>query len=302
MYQRTRQKLIVPFLLPQFILFTFITLVPIILTVAYAFTDWQGQANTTPAWAGVTRFELIPMDPQFANAAKNSFFLMIVGGVILFVPAFLISWCLNQPLPLRKYYRFLILAPVVLSVTVAGLLWKWIYNPTFGLVGMAFKTIGQAINIEFLTKGVMGDTSSALVAIIIASIWHGIGTWVLMLSAGFERIPPEINEAAQIDGASDGQIFRQITLPLIWEVVRVLLVLWVMQALQAFSFVFVMTGPVGVGGPLNSTQLLGTFIYLTTFKTFNWAYGMALATTVMVVIFILSTFTNRAMQRETVQY
>lgn len=291
-----------PFLLPQFILFTFITLVPIILTVAYAFTDWQGQANTTPAWAGVTRFELIPMDPQFANAAKNSFFLMIVGGVILFVPAFLISWCLNQPLPLRKYYRFLILAPVVLSVTVAGLLWKWIYNPTFGLVGMAFNTIGQAINIEFLTKGVMGDTSSALVAIIIASIWHGIGTWVLMLSAGFERIPPEINEAAQIDGASDGQIFRQITLPLIWEVVRVLLVLWVMQALQAFSFVFVMTGPVGVGGPLNSTQLLGTFIYLTTFKTFNWAYGMALATTVMVVIFILSTFTNRAMQRETVQY
>lgn len=75
MYQRTRQKLIVPFLLPQFILFTFITLVPIILTVAYAFTDWQGQANTTPAWAGVTRFELISWIPSSQTQPRIRFFL-----------------------------------------------------------------------------------------------------------------------------------------------------------------------------------------------------------------------------------
>ena len=139
-------------------------------------------------------------------------------------------------------------------------------------------------------------------AIIIASIWHGIGTWVLLLSAGFERVPPEIPESAKIDGASDWQVFWHITVPLMWEVIRTLLVLWVMQALQAFSFVFVMTGPVAVGGPLNSSQLMGTFVYLMTFGSFKWAYGMALATTMMTVIFVLSTITNRALLRETVEF
>ena len=301
-FQRARRKLIIPFLLPQFILFTFITVLPIIATVAFAFTDWQGMANTNPAWAGVTQFRVITMDPNFLNAVKNSFFLMIIGGVMLFVPAFIIAWGLNQPLRWRKYYRFLILAPVVLSVSVAGLLWKWIYNPSFGLIGVALKLIGQSLDIEALAKGVMSNTSTALTAIIIASIWHGIGTWVLLLSAGIERIPPEIPESAKIAGANDWQVFWYITLPLMWEVVRILLVLWVMQALQAFSFVFVMTGPVGVGGPLNSTQLIGTLVYLMTFKSFKWAYGMALATTMMLVIFVLSTITNRGLMREAVEF
>jgi ABC-type sugar transport system permease subunit len=302
MFQKARRRLILPFILPQAILFTLITFVPIIATVAYAFSDWQGQADTNPSWAGITQFRLITMDGLFLNAVKNSFFVMIVGGVLVFVPAFIMAWCLNQPLRLRKHYRFLILAPVVLSVSVAGLMWKWMYNPNFGLIGGLLKFVGQATNIEPLAKGVMGDTSSALTAIIVASIWHGIGTWVLLLSAGFERIPPELPESAWIDGANDWQIFWRITVPLMWEVIRVLLVLWVMQALQAFSFVFVMTGPVSVGGPLNSTELMATFVYKMSFGSFNWAYGMALATTMMLMIFLLSQITNRALFREAVEF
>src|SRR5579859_589307 len=298
MFQKARRKLILPFLLPQTILFTLITFVPIIATVAYAFTDWNGAGNNTPHWAGLVEFKLITLDPQFLNAIKNSFFLMLVGGVMVFVPAFIMAWCLNQPLRLRKHYRFLILAPVVLSVSVAGLMWKWMDNPSFGLVGTLLKFIGKALNIGPLSIGVLGDTRTALTAIIVASIWHGIGTWVLLLSAGFERIPPEIPESARIDGASDWQIFWLITVPLMWEVIRVLLVLWVMQALQAFSFVFVMTGPVAIGGPLNSPNLMGTFVYQMTFGSFKWAYGMALATTMMVMIFLLSQITNRALLRD----
>jgi ABC-type sugar transport system permease subunit len=302
MFQKARRKLILPFLLPQIILFTLITLVPIIATVAYAFSDWQGQGDTHPVWAGLTQFKLITIDDLFLNAVRNSFFLMIVGGVLVFVPAFLMAWSLNQPLRLKKYYRFLILAPVVLSVSVAGLMWKWMYNPSFGLIGVLLKFVGHALNISAFAKGVIGDTNSALTAIIIASIWHGIGTWVLLLNAGFERIPPEIPESAKIDGASDWQIFWRITMPLMWEVVRTLLVLWVMQALQAFSFVYVMTGPVGVGGPLNSTELMATYVYKMTFGSYNWAYGMALATTMMIAIFLLSQVTNRALFREAVEF
>jgi ABC-type sugar transport system permease subunit len=302
MFQKARQKLILPFLLPQAILFTLVTFVPIIATIVYAFTDWQGQGNNTPRWAGLIEFKLITTDHLFLNAIRTSFFLMLVGGVLVFLPAFIMAWGLNQPLKLRKYYRYLILAPVVLSVSVAGLMWKWMYNPVTGLVGGLFKIIGDATNINALAKGVMGDPNSALTAIIIASIWHGIGTWVLLLNAGFERIPPEIPDSARIDGANDWQIFWRITVPLMWEVIRVLLVLWVIQALQAFSFVFVMTGPVSVGGPLNSTELMATYVYKMTFGSFRWAYGMALATTVMIAIFALSQVTNRALFRETVEF
>jgi len=302
MFQKARRKLIVPFLLPQAILFTLITFVPIIATVWYAFTDWQGQAMTNPRWSGLVQFKLITMDVQFLNAVKNSFFLMIVGGVLLFIPAFLIAWGINQPLRFRKYYRFLILAPVVLSVSVAGLLWKWMYNPSVGLIGGFLKIIGKGLVIGPLAKGVIGDPSTALTAIIIASIWHGIGTWVLLLSAGFERIPPEIPESAKIDGANDWQVFWFITVPLMWEVIRTLLVLWVMQALQAFAFVFIMTGPNSIGGPINSTQLMATFVYIMSFGSFKWAYGMALATVMMIMIFFLSQITNRALLREAVEF
>jgi ABC-type sugar transport system permease subunit len=302
MYQRARRRLILPFVLPQAILFTLVTLVPIIATVAYAFTDWQGQANNTPHWAGIIQFKLIVTDHLFLNAVQNSFFLMIVGGVMVFLPAFILAWGLNQPLRWRKHYRFLILAPVVLSVSVAGLMWKWMYNPSMGLIGRLLKLIGDALSIGPLSKGVMGETSTALVAIIIASIWHGIGTWVLLLSAGFERIPPELPESARIDGAGDWQVFRFITVPLMWEVIRTLLVLWVMQALQSFAFVFVMTGPLFVGGPMGSTDLMATYVYKNAFGSFNWAYGMALASVIMLLIFVLSMFTNRALVRETVEY
>ena len=91
MFQRARRKLILPFLLPQTILFTLITLVPIIATVAYAFTDWQGQGNNTPHWAGLIQFRLITTDQHFLNAVKNSFFLMLVGGVLVFLAGILIG-------------------------------------------------------------------------------------------------------------------------------------------------------------------------------------------------------------------
>jgi len=79
-------------------------------------------------------------------------------------------------------------------------------------------------------------------------------------------------------------------------------VLWVMQALQAFTFVFVMTGPTGVGGPMRSTELMATYVFKNAFTDFNWAYAMALSTSMLIMIFVLSSATNRGLTRETVEY
>jgi ABC-type sugar transport system permease subunit len=297
MFQKARRKLIVPFLLPQAILYLVFMFAPLVMTVIYAFTDWKGHGMQ---WriTGIHNFKIILQDGLFLNAMKNSFYLVIVGGVLLFVPAMGMAWSLHQKIRGKKVFRFVILAPVVLSVSVAGLMWKWMYNPVFGLINPLLKAVG----LGELALPWMGEPDTALTAVIIASIWHGIGTWVLLLSAGLERIPPDLPEAAQVDGASDWQVFRFITIPLMWEVLRILLVLWVMQALQAFTFVFVMTGPTGVGGPMRSTELMATYVFKNAFTDFNWAYAMALSTSMLIMIFVLSSVTNRGLTRETVEY
>jgi ABC-type sugar transport system permease subunit len=297
MFQKARRRLILPFLLPQTILYILFMFVPLVLTIVYAFTNWQGHGMK---WQiiGFTNFKVVFQDHLFLNAMKNSFYLMVVGGVLLFVPAMLMAWSLHEPILAKRYFRFIILAPTVLSVSVAGLMWKWMYNPSFGLFNPALKAIG----LGKLALPWLGEPRTALTAIIIASIWHGIGTWVLLISAGLERIPPDLPEASKVDGANDWQVFRHVTVPLMWEVLRILLVLWIMQALQAFTFIYVMTGPVAVGGPMNSTEVMATYVFKNAFVSFRWAYGAALATTMLLIVFVLSTLTRRATLRETIEY
>lgn len=297
MFQRARRKLILPFLLPQLILYLLFTFVPLVLTILYSFTDWEGLGNPWQL-AGLRNFRLIVTDHLFRNAVKNSFYLMIVGGVLLFVPAIAMAWSLQQRIRAKRFFRFIILAPVVMSVSVAGLMWKWMYNPTYGLIN----PILEALGLGAWVVPWLGEPNTALTAVILASIWHGIGTWVLLLYAGLERIPPDLPDAARVDGANDWQIFRTITLPLLWEVLRVLLVLWVLQALQAFAFIYVMTGPVSVGGPMNSTEVMATYVFKNAFISFKWAYSMALATVMLLLIFALSGFTHRVTLAETVEY
>src|SRR5688572_9495474 len=297
MFQRARRRLILPFIAPQLILYVLVMFVPLVLTVYYAFTDWQGHGNPI-SFAGLRNFRILVRDDNFHNAVRNSVELTVLGGVLLFVPALFMAWALHQPIRGRRGFQFVILAPVVIAASVAGLIWKWIYNPSQGLINPVLREIG----LDRLALPWLGEPRWALLAVIVASIWHGVGTWVLLISAGIDRIPADLPDAAKVDGANDWQVFRTVTVPLLWEVLRILLVLWVIQALQAFTFVFVMTGPVGVGGPLGSTDVMATYVYRIAFVDFKWAYGAAMATVMLAMIFLLSLLVNRVTFRETVEY
>jgi ABC-type sugar transport system permease subunit len=297
MFQRARRRLIVPFIAPQFVLYVLVMFVPLVLTVYYGFTDWQGHGNAI-SWAGFRNYNILFKDDNFHNAVGNSVKLMLIGGVLLFVPALYMAWSLHQPLWGRKIFQFVILAPIVIAASVAGLIWKWIYNPSQGLINPILKEIG----LDKLAVPWLGEPRYALTAVIIAAIWHGIGSWVLLISAGIDRIPADLPDAAKVDGANDWQVFRSITVPLLWEVLRILLVLWIIQALQAFTFIYVMTGPVAVGGPLGSTDVMVTYVYRVAFLDFKWGYAAGLATSMLLMIFVLSVLVNRVTFRETVEY
>ncbi|MEZ4500039.1 MAG: sugar ABC transporter permease [Thermomicrobiales bacterium] len=207
MFQQARRRLILPFILPQLILYVLVMFVPLALTVYYSFTNWQGHGNPK-TWIGLQNYDVLLQDSNFHNAVENSIRLTIIGGVLLFVPAMSIAWALQQPLRGKRLFSFVILAPVVIAASVAGLIWKWIYNPSQGLLNPLLKSLG----LEQLAVPWLGSPRWALIAIIIAAIWHGIGTWVLLISAGMDRIP-DLPDAAKIDGAGDWQVFRYVTIP-----------------------------------------------------------------------------------------
>ena len=297
MFQQSRRTLIVPFIAPQFVLYTIFVFVPLAATIFYGFTDWQGHGRPWN-WSGLQNYRILWEDTNFHKAARNAAFLMVIGGVIVFVPALFLAWTLQQSIRFHRFFQFVILSPLVIAASVAGLMWKWMYNPTQGLINPTLQSIG----LGDLARPWLGDPQFALTAIIIASVWHGLGSWVLLISAGIDQIPSDLPDAARTDGSSDWQVFRFITMPLLWEILRILLVLWIIQALQAFTFIFVMTGPYGVGGPLGSTEVMGTYVYKMSFTDFKWGYGAGLATSMLVGIFILSVLVNRVTFRERVEY
>jgi ABC-type sugar transport system permease subunit len=289
-FQRARWRLILPFLLPQTVLYTVFTIIPIVATVALALTNWNGVKPIR--FIGLSNFRVILKDPVFRSSIGNSVYYVMAGILLLFPPACLLAWCLSQPIRGRGLFRFFILAPAVISVSVVGLMWKWLYNPLVGLAGQPLRIIGLALKIEALADGLLRNSNTTLTAVIVTDLWRSMGLWVILLMAGLERIPSEISEAARVDGAGERQVFFTVTLPLIWEHLRILIVLWMLTAVQAFALVFIM----------HSRGVIATYIYSTTFDQFDWAYGMALATISMPFIFMIVVLANRVLQREAVEY
>ena len=184
---------------------------------------------------------------------------------------------------------------MVISVAVTGVLWRMIYEPNLGVLN----NVLRAISLDQFALPWMGDTRTALPAIIIASVWWQMGMWVLLILAGIERIPLDLQDAAKVDGANELQVFWHVTLPLLWEVIRTLVVVWIILALQVFGIVLVMSPWGGVSG---ATQVAATYIYYTAFNDFKWGYASAVASVVLLIIFVLSMISMRAMRRETIEF
>ena len=294
MYQKSRRKLVIPFLVPAFIVYTLFEFVPLALTVSYSFTNWRGHDLERPFY-GLRNYLLMFNDIQFANAAKNTAIFSVAGALFLFIPAIFISWALTQKIKAKGVFRYVIIAPVLLSVVVVALLWKLLYNPVFGPINNLLKLIG----LEALAIPWLGNPNTALLAVVVATAWQQLGMWVLLISAGFERVPQEVLEAAKVDGANEWQVFWKVTLPLLWGVLRLLFILWIILSLQVFGQVWIMTPH---GGAARSTDVMATLIYERAFGGLQWGFACAMATTLLVVIFSFSLLTNWLTKRDTIEY
>jgi len=286
---RQRQKLTVPFLLVPTILLTLLFVIPLAQTIQISFSDWYGTFRTYD-WVGGDNYEKLIRDSLFLQAVENTFTYFGVSLILLFPLALFYAWGLAKLKTGRSFFQVVIFAPAVLSVPVAGILWKFIYNPNFGILNEALRWIG----LDSVTRPWLGDPSTALLGIIVAVIWHGSATWIILLLAGLEGIPREYGEAAALDGARDIQIFLRVTLPQLWPVLTTLVVLWFIESMQTFAFIYVMTE----GGPHGTTEVMATYMYTLAFDGRMFAYGSAMAVVMTLMVLLISLVGFRSLRSE----
>lgn len=277
--ERQRRRLALPFLVVPCALLAAFFVFPLFQTIYLSMTDWYGTFQTT-GWVGLQNYQDLWNDELFRSAVLNTLLYFVLSLVVLFPLALFIAWALLRTKGTRSFYQVAIFAPAVLSVSVAGVLWKFIYNPSFGLIN----TVLEAVGLGDLGRPWLGDASTAMFGIVVAVIWHGIATWIILILAAMDRIPPELTEAASLDGASDFTVFVKVTLPLLWPVLSTLLVLWFIQSMQTFAFIYVMTG----GGPHGATEVMATYMYRLAFEGRMFAYGSAMAIVMTAIVLVMS--------------
>jgi len=192
------------------------------------------------------------------------------------------------------FYRVVFFFPNVLSIVVIAVLWRFIYNPTLGFLnGFLSSVLGRKVEVPWL-----GDPTYSLWALLPPAVWAGIGFFMLLLIAAIKSIPASLYESAEIDGAKQWKQFTNITLPLIWEQIKVSVVLIVITSLNgSFAIVNVMTE----GGPDNSTQVLGYYLYQMGFKQFHMGYASAIGVLILALSLATTAILQRLMKRDAVE-
>lgn len=273
----SNKLVILSLVLPGLLLFFFAILAPICLSVYYGFTDYTGMGSMN--FIGWENYKQLFHDKAFGLSLRNSL-LLAIGFICIQHPLAMITAAILDKLGGRaeSFFRCVYFIPNVISVAVIAYLWKFIYNPDFGLLNNIIKAFGGKGDINWLSY------ENAIWAVLVVLIWHGFGWGMLIYYTGIKNIDPVLYEAAAIDGASPTTTFLRITLPLMKPVIQVNVTMAVISALKQMETVYLLTG----GGPGNSTQFAANYLYQQAFKAYKYGYGNAIGV-VFIIICLLAT-------------
>ena len=268
--------------LPGLLLFFFAILAPICLSVYYGFTEYSGMGTAT--FIGMENYKKLMTDKAFWMSMRNSL-LLAIGFICIQHPLAMITAAILDKLGGRRegFFRCVYFIPNVISVAVIAYLWKFIYNPDFGLLNNIIKAFGGKGDINWFS------TDNAIWSVLIVLIWHGFGWGMLIYYTGIKNIDPVLYEAAAIDGADQKTTFLKITLPLMKPVIQVNVTMAVISALKQMETVYLLTN----GGPGNSTQFAANYLYQQAFKAFKYGYGNAIGVVFIIICLITTVVLNK---------
>lgn len=268
--------------IPGILVFVFAILAPITLSVYYGFTDYSGMGKAT--FIGMDNYKQLMIDQVFHKSLLNSLFLAI-GFIVIQHPIAIIVAAVLDKLQGKAegIFRCIYFIPNVISVAVIAYLWKFVYNPDFGLLNNFLKMFGYTGKINWFS------TDLAIWSVLIVLIWHGFGWGMLIYYTGIKNIDPVLYEAASIDGANGKTTFLQITLPLMKPVIQINVTMAIISALKQMETVYLLTN----GGPGNSTQFAANYLYKQAFKAFKYGYGNSIGIVFIIICLLVTVCLNK---------
>lgn len=266
------------FILPA-ILYLFLTqLLPILYALYISFTDYSPTNRGAPNWVGLTNYQEMLTSPELHNALWVTLRFSVAVITVNVIVALALALLLEAASRALRWIQVILFLPIVTSITAVSVVWLLLYDRSFGLINQLLTAVGIPA-VPWLTS-----IAWALPSLVIMRVWRGAGWNTVIYRAALQGIPREVIEAAQVDGASQWQLFRRILLPLLKPITAYIVIVGFISTLQTFAEIFIMTG----GGPLGSTTTVGFLIYRQAFEYGQLGLACATSFVLFVVIFALS--------------
>jgi raffinose/stachyose/melibiose transport system permease protein len=271
------------FLVPALALYGLFVLLPIVQAAHYSLYKWNGLQPLTD-FIGLKNYQVALSSNVFRGAIGNNLFVVALSLAIQIPFSLLLAVMLNRHFWGRRAFRLLFFLPYVLSEAVTGIVFRLLLQPHAFI-----DTTLTGVGLGTLVQDWLGDSNIVMLTMFVIISWKYFGFHMILMLAGLQGIPRELEEAALIDGADKRQAFRYVTLPLLGPTIRVSVFLSIIGALQLFDMIWVMTG----GGPLNASNTMAISMFKSGFIGTQMGYGSALA----VILFLFSLVVALAYQR-----
>lgn len=303
-----KYRFIVGFLAVPLALYILFVVSPNVQALIFSFTDWSGYSDQV-SFVGFDNYAQLFDDDTFWIALRNNAVLLLVLPLVTIVLGLLFAYLINVGGARRgvvatglrgsKLYSAVFFFPYLLSVAIIAILWQQAYNPRGGIVPETMSALG----IDPPADGLLGSPDFALWAVIGVAVWHAVGFYVVLFTAGLAAIPRDVFEAAALDGANRFVLFFRITLPLLWDNVQVAFVYLGIIALDFFAIVNIMTPhPEAIS---NSTEVVAHYLYTRAFSgdvNPQYGYASAIGVALFFLTLTLAAVLFRVSRREKVEY
>lgn len=279
------RKLQIPvlFLTPVLLIYTAFAFVPMLLSLYYSVTQWNGVSEKV--FIGLQNYKALFGDKDFWVVFMNTMKLVVITLVVQIPVGLLLAYLLYSKTKGMKVFRTIYFLPVVIAPVAIGLMFTLFYNSEIGIFNHILKIIG----LESLQKNWLSDTNTLLYAVMAPQVWQYIGLYVTIFLGALQSIPKELTESAQIDGANKINTFLHVILPEIRGFTSICVLLCVTGSLKSFDHSWIMTG----GGPGVRSAYLGVLMYKTAFANSNFGMGSAITMIIITVSLMITQVFNK---------
>ena len=265
-------------LVPAVLVLGLLTLYPMVQLVRMSLSSLQFvQGGLSWTWVGLRNFKEIFRDPVAVTAIRNTVLFAVITVIVETAAGTILAIAANRVVRMARFYRVVVMMPILIPPIAIGVMWLMIVNYNYGVLNELLAAVGIT-GPAWLNTGTL-----AFAVIIVVDIWHWISFMFIIILAGIESLPVELNEAARIDGASEMQLIRHVTLPLLRPTISIAVVLRLIFAFKVFDEIYLLTS----GGPGNANQVVSFYIQDVFFSQARMGYAAALALAVAIVVVVL---------------